>query len=235
MNREDIRDRVADYLDRSDLTTRINNWINDVRRDIALKYNFNYLYAEATCTTSAGSARYALPEDYLGHLTIMLDDKKLMKVAPREFDELTGIDHDVTTTTGYLTYSEDTGDETSTPDYYVDRGMEIELYPAPDAAYTLKMRYYAQPEEWTDDANEDYVSRFHYEAMIWGVCLRGAMFLEEDNKIAIYAQAYQSAIDEMIKREHEQYQKPKDNFSRIKTWQDFDPTTFKRKVKVVTG
>jgi hypothetical protein len=235
MDRQEIRERVIDYLDRDDIDDRVNDWINDVRRDIALKFNFNYLYTDAWALTSAGSARYPLPTDYLGHLTLLVNDKKLMKVGAREFDELEGTQVDVTEVTPYLTYSEGTvnDDSEGEPDYYIDRGMEFDLYPIPAAEYTMTMRYYAQPAIWSSDSDEDYISRFHFETIIWGTCLRGAMFLEEDTRIVIYADAYKTSVDEMIKREQEQFKKPQDNFSRMKTWKDMDLTTLKRKVKVV--
>ena len=92
MNYGTIQTRVAEYLDRSDLETEIEAWINDTRKAIAVdalaaSHTFNYLYTEATIETSAGSATYALPTGYLGKLTIMYGDKKLHHVDAREFDE----------------------------------------------------------------------------------------------------------------------------------------------------
>jgi hypothetical protein len=238
MNRVTIRNRVIDYLDRSDLNTKIENWINDVRLDLALKYNFRYLFTEATANTVAGSARYALPSDYLGHLVLWLGPKKLMRVSQREFDELTQTDSTADASPRELSlesgHTVNTTSIVAVPDYYIERGMEIDLYPTPDASYVLTLRYYAQPESYDTgtggDSEEDYLMRFHPEAIIWGAALRGAIYLDDEQKKANFAAAYKSTIEEMIYREKQNLNE--DTHPRMKNWLDFDLSTFKRMVRV---
>ncbi len=225
-------------FDRSDLNTKIENWINDTRLDLALKYNFRYLYSEATTTMTVGTARCALPTDYLGHLVVWMGAKKLMRVSAREFDELTQTDIDAGASPRQLPLEASSSVTTTSisapPDYYVERGMEIDVYPTPNAAYTMTLKYYAQPEEYstgsTGDAEEDYIMRFHPEAVIWGAALRGSIYLDDEEKKANFAAAYQSATQEMILREKINLQE--DTHPRMKDWRDFDLTTFKRMVRV---
>lgn len=238
-----IVDRVAQYLDRSDLgtsgssplsSTKIAGWVNDTRNDIALKHNFRYLYAEATASTEAGTAKYALPSDYLGHLVVWCGAKKLMRVSAREYDELTQTKIAADASPRELTLEPGTSVSTESiagaPDYYIDRGMEIELYPTPDAVYTLRLRYYAQPASFVVANDSDYISNFHYEAIIWGACLRGAIYLDDNDGIRKYADLYNAAIKEMIKREKDFDQE--DQHMRMKTYTDYDLTTFKRLFKI---
>lgn len=102
MNFATLQTRVSEYLDRDDLTLKIRGWINDTRKDIAIKYDFDYLYAESTSTTTAGCATYAYPSDYLGHETIWISAKKLARVRAREADELTQTDITATVAQLYL-------------------------------------------------------------------------------------------------------------------------------------
>lgn len=233
MDYSTIQARVAEYLDRTDLTTHIQNWINDCRKDIALKYDFDYLYVEASISTSAGSATYSLPQDYLGHLTIFAGSKKLTRVGPREFDELYGNNDDDESNVVWLTSEtsqRDSATPSGAPDYYIDRGMYIQLWPIPDNTYTVLMKYYAQPADFTIGTDEDYVSRFHFEAIIYGAALRGAVFLDDDVKIQIFTQSYTTTVQEIIKREKEKY--AKDMTVRMKSWKDYGLTTFKRLHKI---
>lgn len=113
--------------------------------------------------------------------------------------------------------------------------MNFQLYPNPDNAYTLTIKYYAQPASWTeattaDDAEEDYISRFHFEAIIWGASLRGAIFLDDEQKKTNYGAAYDTAVKEMIYREKNK--KTRDLKVRFKTWKDFDLSTFERLHKI---
>lgn len=234
----DLQSRVASYLDRTDLTTNIINWINDARIDIALRHNFKYLYVEASAATVAGTKRYALPADYLGHLLVWCANKKLMKLEAREADELTKTDSSQTVYPRTLTVEdESTIDSTTTsgpPDYYIERGMEFELYPTPGSVYTMTVHYYQQPTTWTSlsGSSYDYMSTFHYEAVIWGASLRGAMFLDDDDNTAKFGKLYEESIKEMIRREKDQNRE--DMTIRFRTYKDYDLTQFKRRMKVTS-
>lgn len=227
-------DRVAEYLDRTDLgtssstnpsATKIGQWINDTRKDIALKHDFNYLYVEAAISTSAGCGVYALPQDYMGHLTMLCNYKKLMRVGAREFDEREMTDDEKNTQPESLELTIDTM-TTGFPEYYIDRGMYIEFWPEPDATYTIVMKYYAQPEDFYSIDDEDYMSRFHFEAIIFGACLRGSVFLDDNAKIGIFTAAYKSAVDEIIKKD--QNIKTKDRHVRVKSWKDYKVEVFRQ-------
>jgi len=236
MNFGDIQDRTAAYLDRTDLTSYIRNWINDTRVDIALKYNFKYLYTEASASTVAGTKRYALPSDYLGHLVVWCANKKLMKIDPREADELTKTDSAQTAYPRILTVEGGSTIDASTtsgpPDYYIERGMEVELYPTPNSTYTMTVSYYQQPASWSaaQSASYDYLSTFHYEAIIWGTCLRGAMYLDDDPNTEKFGRLYEKALGEMIKREKDTTHE--DSHVRMKSYKDFQLTTLKRGFRI---
>jgi hypothetical protein len=242
MKRSAIESRVAAYLDRTDLAVKIVQWIEDARIDLSLKYPFKFLYAESTASTTAGTARYAMPTDYLGHAVLWCGSKKLSKLTPREFDELTQTDIDASAEYRLLT-TETSVNESSisgAPDYYVERGMEFEIYPTPDAVYTLKIKYYAQPTSWDPsndgdsggvyDDSTDYITTFHAEAVIWGAALRGAIYLDDEQKKANFSKVYDATVQEMIKREKEH--ETEDQHFRMKTWRDYDLATIKRLLKV---
>jgi hypothetical protein len=88
------------------------------------------------------------------------------------------------------------------------------------------MKYYAQPGNFTTGADEDYMSRFHFEAIIFGTALRGAIYLDDAAKIPIFKDAYSATVGEIVKREKET--KAKDAHVRIKSWKDYDLSTFRR-------
>lgn len=239
MTRGTIRSRVEYYLDRSDLRALIYGWIEDTRLDLALKHDFRYLYAESSVSTTASTKTYALPVDYLGHATVWCAYKKLARLTAREFDELTDTDHEATAYPRALTIEDGSSvfqtENSGPPDYYVERGVNIELYPTPDATHTLTYKYYASPTSWTsidttDDANYDYITTFHGEAVIWGAALRGAIYLDDDQKAIKFEKHYQLAVQEMIKRE-KKFENEDQHF-RMKTWKDFEATTFKRLFKI---
>jgi len=229
-----LQSRVAMNLDnRSDLTTYIQNWINDARKDIALEYDFDYLYVEATCQTSAGSATYAFPEDYLGHDILLLGTKKLVRITPREFENLRGLHENIDVTidsaTPYLPYY-DSSLETDTPDYYLVRGMFFDLYPIPDGTYTLVIKYYSQPADFSEDSDEDYMSRFHPDIIVWNAALRGAVYLDDAKKQGDFNGLYNKALSQMMRREKDR--SGKDKNPRMRDYREYEPTQLRRILKV---
>ncbi len=231
-DRGGIRARVIEYLDgRTELDTKINAWIEDTRRDIATKYNFAYLYTEATAVTSAGCARYALPADYMNHLRLFVGTKKLVRIDPGEFDSVHGDDIAIEATEGKTPYLFTTGSlEQSEPDYYIDRGLEFDLWPIPDAAYSLLLCYFAQPTEFPSDVSSDYITTFHTEAVIFGAAWRGAVYLEDEQKTGKYSEQYRAQVSTILQREKDR--KTTDLSHRMKSYKDFSPNQFKRLMKI---
>jgi hypothetical protein len=162
----------------------------------------------------------------MGHLTLLCNYKKLARVGAREFDELYYTSDDENTQSEQLELDESSDASTGFPEYYIDRGMYIQLFPCPDTAYTLTMKYFAQPANFDTGDDEDYMSRFHFEAIIFGAALRGAIYLDDTTKMEIFSKAYKVAIDEIVRREKDT--KAKDTHVRMKSWKDYDLETFRR-------
>jgi len=220
-----MRERTAKYLDRDDLDGDINVWMQDARQDLALTYNFHYLYKEATTNVSAGQNRYALSSDYLDHLTLFYQEggasigKKLGRVNPGIWDEFSGM-------------TETTCAASGEPTYYVVFGRELEVHPTPNTACTadsgkLKIRYYSKAPSLTADNDEDYMAMHHYEAIIYGACVRGTMFLNDLDNFGKWQKAYEASKKIMLQREKDR--EVSDNKSiRMRHWKDYDVEMLRR-------
>lgn len=224
MQASDMATRVARYLDRSDLGADINVWMQDSRQELALTYNFHYLYKEATTNVSAGQNRYTLSSDYLDHLTLFYYEggnigKKLGRVSPGIWDEMAGM-------------SETTCAGSGVPEYYVIYGRELEVHPTPDGTCTadggkLKIRYYSKAPSLTADDDEDYMAIHHYDAIIYGACVRGCLFLNDQTGLGKWRSAFEDAKKTMLMREKDR--EVSDNKSiRMRHWKDYDVEMMKR-------
>ncbi len=228
-----LKARVKEQLDdRTDLDTKIAAWINDTRKDLALEYDFSDLYVEATCTTSAGTGVYALPDDCLDLIDIFADGKKLIRLDIKERDELTQTNIDVEHIL-YMLATESTLDDSGNapPDYYIIKGNEIDFWPIPDGAYTLLLKYYAQPADFTADGESDRISNFHFDVILWGAALRGANYLDDESKIIRFTVNRDKALKMMVARERRR--KSSDKRPRMKSYKDFDLATFQRMQRIV--
>jgi len=227
-----LKNRVIGFLDRDDtnIDTLAGEWINDIRQELALEYLFPWLYKEATLTTEAGSSDYAYPADYIGHMSVFVRDtnesrggRMLSKREGTLHDQFTQVDVDPENNTYYTP---------GKPIYYIERGGWIELVPPPDdnggSNYTLEIRYYAYPTSFSTSGEYDRMSNLHYNAIIYGAVLRGAIYFDDNDKIKSFLPKYETAIRKMVM--NEKLQEMRDTHPRMKTWKDYpNLVIFKRR------
>ncbi len=112
--------------------TRLNYYINWAQRWVADVHTFEEMFIldTATYSTTTNLQTYSFPTRMKDIYSIRLIDGsnslKLTYVYPRHFDDA-------------HPYPE--SDTTGKPEWYVDYGTIYELYPIPDAAYHLEIRY----------------------------------------------------------------------------------------------
>lgn len=222
MNLKELKEHVINYLDwrGSGVDTKVTQWINLTRLDIALKFDFPFLFATAI-TTTTGDSTYHVPPDYLDHMLILMEDEGMNL---RVIYELTP---------GY--WSKQLTEiewkrliEIDSPPYRVIwKGTYFTIIPLPPEGRTIEMWYYRKPDEFTVDTDEDYMSITYPEVIISGAVLRGAIYLDDEAKIAKFQAIYSEQLKAMIARENRKKADRRGNL-RFRTWKDFDPQTFRR-------
>jgi hypothetical protein len=122
-----LQNRIADELARADLTAQIQNAIQSaIRFHESERFWFNE--AEATASTAAGQAAYAVPGDFLeaDELTLTVSGNRF-PMCPRGYDWYRGVSLTNTSRGRPTDWS-----------YYAD---QFWLYPVPDGIYTLTLSY----------------------------------------------------------------------------------------------
>ena len=218
---------VLRYLDwsSSNATTLAKSWINQTRRHAATLWNHEFLLTKATTTTVSGVSVYNLPDDLLEPYIMFLTDSDgsnilLYPMSPKFIANLVNIPEPVDFTSDVPPYR------------IIFRGNYFEIYPAPPAGRTITLYYYKTPDELVNDDDTDYFLNTYSDVIIWGDAWRGAVYLDDQQKIAQFLPAYQEAIKQMIARENRK-KADRRGFVRFKTWQDFDPATLKRMFGVI--
>ncbi len=238
MDFSDLKTRVTEYLERGDtnIATKVGNWINDTRKDIANKYTFGYLLTEAYVGLTSGTARYALPTDYLGKLEVFLVNKSDSKKRAK-LDKMQSARYFADTYLDDAESGHSTVVDGGTPNKYVEYGTEFEVHPTPNSSaasdYRLYIWYYAQPTNFSDDSDEDHISRYHFEAIIFGAVYRGALYFDDQYKKEEFKGLYREAIVEMIHKEKKM--DTQDLHPRMKHWQDYTASQMRRKMGVLTN
>lgn len=185
-NYSELKTTIANWLDRSDLTTVIpdfiaiaeakmhrgNGEINGLRlRDME---------QAATRDTVSGQERYGLPSDFLemrnisyvrNSLTVDLPYR-----APRQMDE---------------EYSDD---NTGYPEVFSIEGDELRLRPIPSGAWTLRQVYYKRLDALSDSNTSNAILTDHPDIYLYGAMSEAELYLKNDARSNLWDQRFWLAV-----------------------------------------
>jgi len=171
---------VADYLNRSDLTAIIKDWIVLAEAE----FNRTLRVREMAVRTQAPlSSQYVkLPDDFLGMRNIELVTSP---VTPLEYRNPQNIDN----------YRAE--DSAGKPLFYTIIQNVIEVAPVPSDEYTLEILYYRKvPSLALNSTN--FILENHPDAYIYGVLMQSPVYLGHDERVTVWAGRYQQIIDQII-------------------------------------
>jgi len=176
----ELQTAIANFLDRSDLTSIIPTFIDLCEADMSRK--IRHWRMEQRSTAELDTQYSALPADFLepirlsitGGSTYTLEMESQAQMSNRRMQNL------------------DTGGR---PRFYAMTDGKIEVYPSPDATYELEMVYHAKIPALADDATSNWVLSYHPDAYLYGALIHSAPYLVEDARTQIWSALYQSAVD----------------------------------------
>ena len=124
----ELHTAVANWLNRSDLTTRIPEFIS--LAEASFNRNLRTRDMMTRSTASISSQYISLPTDFLEMSNIELPStsppKRLIYMSPDRSDD----------------YREQKNDKAGKPSYWTIEGDSIQLLPTPDATYTIQLNYF---------------------------------------------------------------------------------------------
>ena len=124
----ELHTAVANWLNRSDLTDRISEFISLAEAGFNRNLRIREMLVRSTASTD--TQYVSLPTDYLEMVNIELTStsppKRLVYITSDRSDD----------------YREKQNNETGTPDYYTIEGTSIQLLPTPNSSVTIQMSYF---------------------------------------------------------------------------------------------
>ena len=177
----DLKTSVANYLNRTDLTTVIPDFItlteNRLNRDLRVRTNL----LRAETTTTANVSFYNLPTDLI---------------------EVRNITYDTSSQSFSLEYlspeslSREFGNYTSgMPRAYTNLGKDIKIGPTPDGEYTININYFKKISSLSDSNTTNNILTEFPELYLFSSCLEGAVYLNDTEQVQRFAALYQKIVD----------------------------------------
>ena len=161
----ELHTAVANWLNRSDLTSRIPEFI--ALSEASFNRNLRTREMLVRSTASVTGQYVSLPTDFLEMLNIELTSttppKRLVYITSDRSDD----------------YREKENNKTGKPSYYTIEGDSIQLLPTPDATYTLQLNYYQDISALAAlaDSGNNWLLLAHPDVYLYGTLMQASPYI----------------------------------------------------------
>ena len=187
-NYTELKDAIADWLDRTDLTSRIPDFIALAEARVNRELRIRAMETRATMSTTAGKRYFNLPNRYLQMRNFQLNTNPITPleyITPEMLDRLYG------------------SNTTGKPRAYTLIGDEIQYAPIPDTEYTVEMAYYQKFAPLGDGTGgtvtSNWLTQNAPDVLLYGALVEAEPFIRNDERIQLWLTAYKEAVDKIQK------------------------------------
>ena len=182
MTYAELKTNIANFLNRSDLTSQIDFFIDATEAEFNRRLRVKDMIKRATATADA--QYISLPTDWLEAINVQIDGNSFRPLFQQSIESL-----DV--------YRKANNNVTGLPVYYALVDNTIELAPTPDSSYTLQLTYYSTIDALSDSNTSNFISNSYPDAYLYGALKHASIYLMEDDRVALFTQQFEKALEEM--------------------------------------
>ena len=176
----ELKATIADFLNREDLTATIPTFISLAETDIQRKVK--HWRGEVVADISLASQYTDLPSDFSEIIRLYITSSGTRPLELISQAEL-------------LDRKMASGNAGGEPCFYAITAGKLEVYPAPDAAYTAEIYYRARITPLSDSNADNWLLTYHSDAYLYGSLMHTAPYLQDDARLTVWAALYQQAVD----------------------------------------
>jgi len=174
----ELKDSVANYLARTDLTTQIPDFIGLAERRMRREIRIRQMLASVELTCTAGNNKVTMPADFLearDFVVVGNPTQPLNYLSPSALSR-----NAISSTSGK-------------PKEYTILAEQFQLSPAPDAAYTLNLLYYAAPTFLSDSNTSNTFLVNVPDMLLYASLLEAEPYLMNDARLQTWIAMYERA------------------------------------------
>jgi len=183
----ELKTAVANWVDRSDLTARIPEFI--VMAESAIGRDVRIRQKEKRAKTSISTQYADMPSDFIKARNIQLNTAsnqvRLKYLTPEQMD---------------INYPSET---TGQPEVYSILGDEFQFKPVPDDSYTVEIEYFARFPALSGDNDTNWLLTNQPGVYLYASLVQAAPYLDDNEKIATWAGLYNAEVNALNKQDNE--------------------------------
>jgi hypothetical protein len=175
-----LKDTIADFLLRDDLTAAIPTFIR--LAEARIDRDLRHWRQEKRSVAQLDTQYSAIPADFLRPIRLQITDLPTGEVAP-------------ISTAQMLQLRGDRNDRVGRPTNYALTAGRLELYPTPDNTYNASLVYYGRIDALSDSNTTNWLLTEAPDAYLYGALIHSAPYLKDDPRITVWGTLYTVAID----------------------------------------
>lgn len=183
-NYTNLKTTIADFLNRDDLTSVIPTFIQLGEAQMNRDIRHWEMEARSSGQQSQGDQYMQLPADWLEtirlHLTSQGTDAVELASMASIADKRAQVD-----------------DQAGRPRFYSHVRGEFELFPTPDEDTDFELLYYQKIPALSDSNASNWLLEYAPDIYLYGSLAHSAPYLQEDARIAVWAQMYAAAVSQL--------------------------------------
>jgi len=181
-----LKTAVSNWLDRSDLTDRIPEFISLAEDRINRHLRIRSQEQRQQMSTVSGQEYYGLPTDYLQmrHIAIMsTPNRDLEYLTPERFEIEIG-----------TRWSGGTG----RPRFYTMVGDELRLGPKPGGVYTVEMLFYKKFPHLSESNSSNRLLEDNADLLLYGALLEANPFIKDPESAKMWGLYFNQSLDAIM-------------------------------------
>ena len=178
----ELKTSIGDWLNRSDLTTAIPDFISLAEAQIERTLRTRQMIVRANASFDAQYG--AVPSDFLEVKSLKLTSTNPQ--TPLSFLSIDALDAEMTKYTA-----------SGKPRFFGVVGGQFRIVPTPDANYTTELTYYAKLTKLSTSVASNWLLSSSPDIYLYGSLLQAAPYLQDDARIQTWATLYERALNDL--------------------------------------
>lgn len=181
MNYAQLQSNIADFLNRSDLTSVIPTFIGLAEAQMERALRVRQMVGRSTAEIDTQYS--ALPPDFLEAKTFKVISSR--PIQPIEFvtpEQMDGMDQMNASAPGI-------------PKYFTIIGNQIRVSPTPDSTYEVELVYTTRLPKLSNSNTSNWLLQSSPDAYLYGALMQAAPYLKDDERITVWGTLYNTAVE----------------------------------------